>query len=194
MESLPFKPEKAQRTAAIITWFILFLILLIPGIILAMLVRYPGNAIIAWCTAGWTVFMLIVLWYLPLYYKNLGYAVEEEIVRGNRGVFWKKRVTVPYTKVTNVDITQGPLQRALNVGHIHIQTAGASGSQGGPPELKLEGIRDLEGVKDLIMERVKRHMLKSAGEAKIASEKPSDSETLSNILEELKAIRGVLSK
>ena len=79
-----------------------------------------------------------------------------------RGVFWKKNITVPFTKITNVDVTQGPLQRLFNIGTINVQTAGAGGAQGARPELVFVGTRDLEGIKETIMERDRGRIAKSS--------------------------------
>jgi membrane protein YdbS with pleckstrin-like domain len=69
-------------------------------------------------------------------------------------VFWQKRVTVPYAKITNIDVTQGPLQRSFDIGTIRVQTAGAGGAQGEQAEMVLWGLRDLEEVQNQIMRRV----------------------------------------
>lgn len=110
------------------------------------------------------------------------------------GVFWKKRVNVPYTKVTNVDVTQGPLQRKYGIGIVHVQTAGAGGAQGGQAELRMVGIRDFDNVKDLIMEKVKgtgEKRLEDSGKEPVLK---NDSLILTRILSELVTIRQELQK
>jgi len=79
----------------------------------------------------WLLVMLLIrVWWIPLYYDSISYAIEDDAVRGQSGVFWKRYVTVPFVKITNINITQGPLQRVYDIGTIHIQTAGAGGNQG----------------------------------------------------------------
>jgi hypothetical protein len=46
--------------------------------------------------------------------------------------------------------------RAFGIGTIHLQTAGAAGSQGGQAELLIYGVKDLEGMKEMILESVVR--------------------------------------
>ncbi|MCK4596503.1 hypothetical protein KAU04_00640, partial [bacterium] len=61
-------------------------------------------------------------------------------------------------------------------------------------ELKMEGVRDLEGLKDAIMERVKGSAMvrTEAAGSKVAA--PGGSDTLGQMLRELQAIREVLEK
>jgi uncharacterized membrane protein YdbT with pleckstrin-like domain len=109
-------------------------------------------------------------------------------------VFWKRFATVPYHKITNVDITQGPLQRKYNVGTIHCQTAGAGGQQGATAELKMEGIRDLEGVKEAILQRALISAGTTAQVTTREAEEVASSDRLSGMLKELTAIRELLEK
>ena len=140
------------------------------------------------------IFLLIMaLWafWIPTFYQTLEYYIDSEAVKMNRGVFWKRLVTVPYGKITNVDVTQGPLQRMYRIGSIHVQTAGAGGAQGAQAELRLNGVRDLKGLKDIIMEGVRGH--KSIQPEKTEDYK-NDSEILQSMLEELRAIHEALEK
>ena len=101
--------------------------------------------------------MVFIAFWIPAYFKTLEYILDDEAVKMNKGVFWKKRVTVPYHKITNVDVTQGPIERMYNLGTIHVQTAGAGGAQGANAELRMNGIRELESLKNIIMDGVKGH-------------------------------------
>jgi len=58
----------------------------------------------------------------------------------------------------------------------------------------LLGVRDLEGVKDSIMERVRGYTISGSGEVKEKAAEGGDSEILGRMLEELTAIREVLEK
>ncbi len=138
------------------------------------------------------VMILDALW-IPAFFKTLEYGIDSEAVKMNKGVFWKKRITVPYHKITNVDITQGPLERHYGIGTIHVQTAGAGGAQGARAELTMSGVRNIEHIKDIIMEGVKGlHALDTVSASAQNATKTahfSDHDILKSILEELKAIR-----
>lgn len=199
MDIVRMKPDRALKSYWIISWIIgyafLVFIALLPAMIIAIVgARGPGNIIAGIMIAAWSVVMFPLLAWLPAYYRTLEYEVDDDSVNAKRGVFWKRYVTVPFTKITNIDVHQGPLERQFGLGTIHIQTAGAGGQQGGVAELRLAGIRDLGGVKELIAERV-RLISRSKGEGGApAAARESDSEVLNKILNELSAIREVLER
>lgn len=82
----------------------------------------------------------------------------------------------------------------FNIGTIRVQTAGAGGTQGAHAELKLLGVRDLDGLKDAIMERVIAYASLKSEEVKKQIVDESDSEILRRILKELTTTRDVLEK
>ncbi len=141
--------------------------------------------------------MIPFLFWIPRAYQVLEYSIEEDSIKMKEGVFWKKNVTIPYLKITNVDITQGPVQRALGIGVIHVQTAGAGGQQGQKAELKINGIKNLDELRDMILEKIKNYHsskykepLRSGEVAKSGEESiMSNNRILSSILKELSAIR-----
>lgn len=82
----------------------------------------------------------------------------------------------------------------FNIGTIRVQTADAGVAQGAHAELKLLGVRDLDGLKDAIMERVIAYASLKSEEVKKQIVDESDSEILRRILKELTTIRDVLEK
>ena len=195
METIELRPEKEQQTM----WFIIWAICSAAGLALwlVLLLTVPEEEtrlVLAICLAVTVVVMGLILVWIPAFYRSLEYEICSDSVKMRKGVIWKRRVTIPFPKITNVDVTQGPLQRAFNLGTIHIQTAGAGGAQGARAEVIFMGVRDLEGVKERIMERVKDYMSSRSGEAKEKVVEVSDSEVLGRMLEELSAIREILEK
>jgi len=196
MERIDLKPEKEQM----VMWFIGWGVPTAIGVIiwLILLGYIPGSEVpkFVWilCLIGWLILMGLIAVWIPAFYKSLVYAINSDCVRLAKGVFWKKNVTVPFTKITNVDVTQGPLQRAFNIGTINIQTAGAGGAQGARPELVLVGVRELQGLKESIMERVRGYNPLRSEEIREKVSKEGEAEILSRMLGELTAIRELLEK
>ncbi len=190
MEKLTLKPEREQRTLWFITWVIVFAIgtpfwIVAPFFVGDILIFFGVFLFI------WLVIMILVVIWIPAAFKALEYTIDDDGVKMHGGVVWKKYVTVPYSKITNVDITRGPLQRLYNIGTIHVQTAGAAGKQGEKAELKLAGIRDLEKVREVIIENIKD--LNYTGSGRIKKELLSGGETVSkDILNELRDIKDIL--
>ncbi len=196
MERIEFGPEKEQKTLWFIGWLIVFIIVMVPLVILYLLV--PPREVPKWAWTfgmlGWVVLMgLIALW-IPVFYRSLQYVIDSDGVRMKKGVFWKRNVTVPFAKITNVDVTQGPLQRAFDVGIIHVQTAGAGGAQGAQAELRLVGVRDLEGLKETIMDRLRGRKPAATEPAAGSTTEISEPDKLDRIVHELTAIRQLLEK
>jgi len=186
MEPIVLKPEKEQKTMWFICWAIPFVIGLTVWTVLLLVVE---PLIFGLCLVGWLILMFLIVLWIPAFYNSLEYVIDIDSVRARAGVFWRKRVTIPFNKITNIDITQGPIQRIFDIGTVHVQTAGAGGQQGAQAELRLLGIRQLEEIKDAIMERTRDHSVPDSDRIK-----ENDYQILGRVLEELTAIRKVLER
>ena len=193
METIVVKPEKAQQIVWILSWSIGF-VLVGAVVVTILMVENTGILIAALAIGGWLLITVPILAWIPAFYRSLRYVIDSDAIRAKKGVFWRKRVAVPYAKITNIDMTQDPVERVFNLGTVHVQTAGAGGAQGGRAELKLVGVRDLDGLRDTIMERVRASVLAAPGDLKRNAGEESDSAVLKRMLEELTAIREALEK
>jgi len=212
MKPIVLKPKKEQRTMLFIGWTIPFVLgsalwvvlLLLPALLPAAIQtninenleeHFPAfKLFFGLCLVGWLILMSLILLWIPAFYNSLEYIIDSDTVTMRKGVFWRERVIVPYTKITNIDVTQGPIQRILNIGTIHVQTAGAGGAQGAQAELKLLGIRDTDGLKDAIMERVRGYTISEPEKVKKEVVQESDSVIFKKMLRELTAIHEALEK
>ncbi len=149
---MKLKPEKELQAIWILSW----VVALILGVLFFLFLVFSGEIMVTiFLVAGWVLIMIPVLIWIPYAFRALEYYIDDEGVKMKSGVIWKKFVTVPFHKITNVDITQGPIQRFYRIGTIHIQTAGAGGQQGQKAELKMLGVRELEEVRNVIVGRLK---------------------------------------
>lgn len=187
MEIITIKPEKALRSLWFVGWGIWFAI----GMIVWLILIIVEPIAFALCLVGWLIIMMPIALWLPAFWNSLEYSIESGCVKSKSGVFWKKRITVPYNKITNIDITQGPLQRAFGIGTIHVQTAGAGGQQGTRAEIRLLGISNLDQVKDTIMDGARGHEVSEPLRTRIETPQ-SAPELLEQMLKELSAIRKTL--
>lgn len=105
----------------------------------------------------WLIIIFIVYWVEKLY-DSISYKLTEDEIVMKRGVWFKKKGIVPYVKITNIDITQGPLLRRFGLANIHIQTAGYSGSSHGylGAEIKLVGIDRFEELTEIMIKLIKK--------------------------------------
>ena len=147
-----FKPDPALKR---LYYFYagLFLLPFLPFLLVMLLVAPPiVNMFILLPPVA--LFALAMLW-IPVYYDSISYIVGKKELVTKRGVWFKKTSIVPYGKITNIDILQGPLARALGVSTLRVQTAGYSMPSGPTAEIRLEGIKDPEEVRKAIMKFVK---------------------------------------
>lgn len=136
----------------------------------------------------------VALYWIPKFYSSIMYSLGEEEIIVSKGVWWKTKSFVPYNRITNINIYQGPISRYFGLGKLSIQTAGFSGSTSSgakAAEAVIFGIKNFEDVKDAVMKRVlgKRPQ---AVEAEV--EDRSRRSVEQRILEELQRIRKAVEK
>ena len=99
--------------------------------------------------------MLAYLWvkntYWPRYFERLNYELTEENLVVSRGVYFRRQVTIPLWKVTDVLVMEGPLQRHYGIKSLRVQTAGQGHAMA---EGTLLGLADPEAARQLILERM----------------------------------------
>jgi membrane protein YdbS with pleckstrin-like domain len=136
----------------------------------------------------------IVLYWIPRFYSSIGYVLEDGEIIVTKGVWWKTKSVVPYNRITNINIYQGPISRHFGLGRLAIQTAGFSGvSSSGhkTAEAEIFGIKNFEEIKDMVMAYVKG-IKPAAVEAEVEVKPPKD--VNGQILQELRRIRRAVEK
>ena len=134
--------------------------------------------------------LIFVAYWITKYYGTMAYKLTKDEIVWRRGVWFKKTGIVPYNRITNIDIEQGPISRMLGIASLKIQTAGysaPSGRFGSPAEMKIEGVEQFEELKELIMEFVR-------GKKPVAIETYEEENIDLKILNELVKIRKLLEK
>jgi uncharacterized membrane protein YdbT with pleckstrin-like domain len=150
-----------------------------------------------------TVFLLIalgemVVWILALllagpYCSSLSYEVQDDEVIVRVGIITHSVKHVPYRTVTNITVSRDILDRwFFGLGSLHIQTAGMSGKSGA--EEKLVGLPNVQEVYELVVTELRRFRGGMAPTAAEVEPSAASGETLTAILEELRAIRKNLAK
>jgi membrane protein YdbS with pleckstrin-like domain len=104
--------------------------------------------------AAFSVFFTSLLIRIPLYHQSLKYCVDDDLLKLERGYFWKEEITIPYSKITSMDVIQGPIERLFNLCQIHLQTASSGGLQSNEAQMRLTGIRHKEEVKKMILDKI----------------------------------------
>ncbi len=61
-------------------------------------------------------------------HKRLRYLVDEGGLRIRRGVFWRRVIWIPISRVQHTDFSQGPVQRSYGLATLTVHTAGTAGA------------------------------------------------------------------
>jgi membrane protein YdbS with pleckstrin-like domain len=146
-----------------------------------------------WILGGFMVSIVLFFAWAGLYYRSMWYELREDEMSWKRGIWFRKTGIVPYNRITNLDIRQGPVMRALQISTLSIQTAGYSGQA--VPEIRIEAIVHAEELRELIRSMVRSSSRGDDGSGTGSRAVMTASETIDvQILEELRKIRGLLEK
>jgi len=189
--NIPFKPSPS-----LVTWFrinfLLVICLLIFLFYVPMAVFNPVPPFIHLSVLGGTIVLVILFFvWVSLYYASMWYELRDDEMSWKRGVWFRKTGIVPYNRITNLDIRQGPVMRALGISTLSIQTAGYSGQA--VPEIRIEAIEQAEELRELIRTRVRESGRSGDGTGSGAPVLPSrTASTDMQILDEVRKIRTLL--
>lgn len=133
--------------------FVIFLILcggilLMAGFFSESGLLLSGSAALILIIAGFYFF------WIGKYYDTIFFELKDDEVTWKRGVWFRMTGIVPYDRITNIDIYQGPLMRYFGFSSIKLQTAGYSAQA--RSEIILEGIRDAEELRETIRSLIRR--------------------------------------
>jgi membrane protein YdbS with pleckstrin-like domain len=189
----PFKPSEKMVTWFIIDFFIL-IVFLLPCCI-APVVSVPDVPLLAVAIIVGIILVIVVLYliWVKMYYDSMWYELHDDEMRWKRGVIFRSTGIVPYNRITNVDIKQGPVMRALGISTVSVQTAGYSGAA--VPEIRIEAIVYADELRELIRSLVRSCSAAGDGTGTGKPEvKGPASPVHQQMLEELKAIRKLLER
>lgn len=182
--------KKLYNAYLVLALFLFFLSWIIPVVVYGFLALDLSYAVIL---ANSLLFPTIVgtaftAYWIQKYHASVSFLLTRSEIVVQRGAWWKKSY-VPYNRITNVEILQGPIARHFKLGTVSIQTAGYSGvksSGSRAAEAEVFGVKNFEEVKDSIMNYVRKTR-------PVAVE--AEAEDLNaQILEELKKIRETLER
>jgi membrane protein YdbS with pleckstrin-like domain len=98
--------------------------------------------------------VIVFFVWVGLYYKSMWYELRDDEMSWKRGVWFRTTGIVPYNRITNLDVKQGPVMRVLGISTLAVQTAGYSGQA--VPEIRIEGMEHAEELRELIRTLVRQ--------------------------------------
>jgi membrane protein YdbS with pleckstrin-like domain len=107
-------------------------------------------------------FLMLVRFWAGLFHDSYYYQIKDSEIIVEFGVLFKKRTTIPFQRIQNVHVVQGPIMRMYNLKSIQIETAGGSIYRPGPTgtglsEGQIPAPESPDDLADMIIEKVKRY-------------------------------------
>lgn len=177
-----FKPVPQFRSYLYASLVLAVVFLVLPWLA-PIVVFSPPPVALAIAIPTLAVIAFVAYW-IPLYHESIVYRLSVTEVTWQRGVWFRQTGIVPYNRITNVDITQGPLMRFFSFSAVKVQTAGYSAQA--QAEIVINGIADPRDLQEKIMNFVRR-----AGAVAVEGA-PEEVLTVDAVVEELRAIRVLL--
>ena len=183
-----FKPSPA-----LVTWFMVDFLLVVLVMFGFFLLFDQSAALVGVILVFAAVLMVVFFIWVKLYYASMWYELRDDEMSWKRGVIFRTTGIVPYNRITNLDLRQGPVMRALGISTLSIQTAGYSGQA--VPEIRIEAIERAEELRELIRSMVRSCSGRGDGTGTGGPEAiPAGSAVSQQILEELRRIRMLLEQ
>jgi membrane protein YdbS with pleckstrin-like domain len=180
-----FKPASQLKKLYYSYLFIMFIIFSLL-IIIPILIFAPVFVNLFISLPILIIFIFTAYW-IPKFYATVFYRLTKNEIFWRRGLWFKTTGIVPYNRITNIDISQGPLSRSFGISSLKIQTAGYSVSSRASAEIRLEGIKNPRELRDLIMSFIDKRK-------PMAVETYNEEDVNQKILNELVKIRKSLKK
>lgn len=141
-------------------YYIYFIVTIIFGILIWLIPLTVFAPLFITLAIGIPIIFILIFttYWIPKFYSTIIYKLDEEEMEWRRGVWFKNTGIIPYNRITNVDIAQGPISRMLKIGSLKIQTAGYSNPNQGwgtSSEITIDGVEEFEELRHIIMDKVK---------------------------------------
>jgi len=113
-----------------------------------------GMAVITLCVLA---FMGMLVWLTIRHpqwvYDHLRYAVTEKGIEIHRGIFWRRIINVPRSRIQHTDVSQGPVARRHGIATLQVYTAGTQHFEVDLPGLSHDVALQ---IRDFLVGRVQR--------------------------------------
>ncbi|MGB3467188.1 MAG: PH domain-containing protein [Cyclobacteriaceae bacterium] len=101
--------------------------------------------------SAWFVLWLLANALIPFKYRSKGYGLRQHDIIYKTGLWWKKRVIVPFNRIQHCEVKQGPFSKIFGLKSLTVYTAG-----GGSSDLKVSGVPEskAEQLKEFVLRRI----------------------------------------
>ncbi len=99
----------------------------------------------------WGPAFFVILAYRAVRYRSLRYRFDGEGISMSWGILFRREIHLTYSRIQDIHLTRGIVERYLDLARIQIQTA--SGKAGA--EMTIEGLLEYEQVRDFLYSRMR---------------------------------------
>jgi uncharacterized protein len=147
-----FRPVQQFRSYLLLYLVVVVVLLVLPWLV--PIILFSPRPVAAGIAIPVLAVIAFVVYWIPLYYASVTYMLTTTEITWQRGVWFRQTGIVPYNRITNVDIMQGPLMRYSGFSALRVQTAGYSAQA--RAEIVLNGIEDPKDLQEKIMSFVRK--------------------------------------
>jgi putative membrane protein len=123
--------------------------------------RWIWAALLIGGIAGVTAVGLFLQWW------RFSYRVGDDALRIDSGILSRNHRTIPFDRVADVSLTQGPLQRLFGVAKVTLETGGGSGTSGEEGVLGAVALSRAEALREHV--RARRMRVRGAASPEVAA-------------------------
>jgi putative membrane protein len=84
-------------------------------------------------------------------YRTLRYDIDDEGITMRWGILFRKEISLTYARIQDIQLSSNVVERWLGLARIQLQTASGSASA----EMTIEGLRDVEAMRDFMYARMR---------------------------------------
>ncbi len=145
--TIVFRPSPRLRAFYLFLLILVVWIGILPWLILAAF-TLPGELTLV-LVVPLLVLVLLVRWWIPKSWASLSFRFTDRELIVPSGVWRPKSREIPYSSIRDVEVVCGPLCRRLGIASLRVVLQGKEGA------LRIPGVEDPEGLKNMIMEKMK---------------------------------------
>jgi membrane protein YdbS with pleckstrin-like domain len=86
-----------------------------------------------WAVLLWLAVLAVMIWFFSWWperdYEHRAYRADADGIEIKAGVYWRRVMNVPRSRVQHTDVAQGPLERRFGLGRLVVYTAGTDHSR-----------------------------------------------------------------
>lgn len=100
------------------------------------------------------------VFYKPRYYEFHSLTLTERTAEIVQGIVFRRRTNIPYDRITDVSVEQGPLMRRFGIHKVTMETAGQTQMEG---TASMYGVVDPEAFREKVLDNVESMRMGAAG-------------------------------